>query len=156
MGASPTRSSLQPEATGAVMEVTKWLKPLDIHGQISGLRLPGNREGSKNTRPGAPNFSPTARGVGRSARLTCLNRSSKGHRQRTGVSYRVPEPRQHFQTVDHETPASSGWGHARLAVDSAAPTEDDSAAISNLTGHRERYYAPWSIVSCHCAGPVRG
>src|SRR5882724_1748979 len=27
-GASPTRQTLQPEATGAVMEVTKWLKPL--------------------------------------------------------------------------------------------------------------------------------
>ena len=26
-GASPTRQPLQPEATGAVMEVTKWLKP---------------------------------------------------------------------------------------------------------------------------------
>src|SRR6202790_5296991 len=26
--ASPTRQPLQPEATGAVMEVTKWLKPL--------------------------------------------------------------------------------------------------------------------------------
>src|ERR1700722_6879099 len=25
--ASPTRRTLQPEATGAVMEVTKWLKP---------------------------------------------------------------------------------------------------------------------------------
>jgi hypothetical protein len=28
VGASPTRQPLQPEATGAVMEVTKWLKPL--------------------------------------------------------------------------------------------------------------------------------
>ena len=28
MGVSPTRQPLQPEATGAVMEVTKWLKPL--------------------------------------------------------------------------------------------------------------------------------
>ncbi len=29
VGASPTRQlSLQPEAVGAVMEVTKWLKPL--------------------------------------------------------------------------------------------------------------------------------
>ncbi len=28
VGASPTRPSLQPEATGAVMEVAKWLKPL--------------------------------------------------------------------------------------------------------------------------------
>ena len=28
VGVSPTRQSLQPEATGAVMEVTKWLKPL--------------------------------------------------------------------------------------------------------------------------------
>ncbi len=27
MGASPTRQPLQPEATAAVMEVTKWLKP---------------------------------------------------------------------------------------------------------------------------------
>src|SRR3977135_3169703 len=28
VGASPTRQPLQPEATGAVMEATKWLKPL--------------------------------------------------------------------------------------------------------------------------------
>src|SRR2546423_14580192 len=27
VGGSPTRQSLQPEAIGAVMEVTKWLKP---------------------------------------------------------------------------------------------------------------------------------
>ena len=27
MGANPTRQTLQPEAIGAVMEVTKWLKP---------------------------------------------------------------------------------------------------------------------------------
>src|SRR5437773_9376815 len=27
VGASPTRQQLQPEAIGAVMEVTKWLKP---------------------------------------------------------------------------------------------------------------------------------
>jgi hypothetical protein len=27
VGESPTRRTLQPEATGAVMEVTKWLKP---------------------------------------------------------------------------------------------------------------------------------
>ena len=27
VGASPTREPLQPEAIGAVMEVTKWLKP---------------------------------------------------------------------------------------------------------------------------------
>ena len=29
MGENPTRQLLQPEATGAVMEVTKWLKPSD-------------------------------------------------------------------------------------------------------------------------------
>jgi hypothetical protein len=28
VGVSPTRQPLQPGATGAVMEVTKWLKPL--------------------------------------------------------------------------------------------------------------------------------
>jgi hypothetical protein len=27
VGENPTRQSLQPEAIGAVMEVTKWLKP---------------------------------------------------------------------------------------------------------------------------------
>ena len=27
VGASPTRQMLQPEVVGAVMEVTKWLKP---------------------------------------------------------------------------------------------------------------------------------
>jgi hypothetical protein len=27
VGESPTRQPLQPEATGAVMEETKWLKP---------------------------------------------------------------------------------------------------------------------------------
>jgi hypothetical protein len=27
VGASPTRQPLQPEAIGAVMEVTKWVKP---------------------------------------------------------------------------------------------------------------------------------
>ena len=35
MGASPTRQTLQPEAIGAVMEVTKWMKP-----SISVSRLP--------------------------------------------------------------------------------------------------------------------
>ena len=34
VGASPTRQPLQPEATGAVMEVTKWLKP-----SVSGSRI---------------------------------------------------------------------------------------------------------------------
>ena len=28
-GCNPTRQTLQPEATGAVTEVTKWLKPSD-------------------------------------------------------------------------------------------------------------------------------
>ena len=34
VGASPTRQPLQPEAIGAVMEVTKWLKPSIIVSQI--------------------------------------------------------------------------------------------------------------------------
>jgi len=33
VGANPTRRALQPEATGAAMEVTKWLKP-----SVSGSR----------------------------------------------------------------------------------------------------------------------
>src|SRR4029077_18064285 len=34
VGASPTRQTLQPEATGAVMEVTKWLKPSECVSRI--------------------------------------------------------------------------------------------------------------------------
>jgi hypothetical protein len=30
VGAGPTRQPLQPEATGAAVEVTKWLKPSEI------------------------------------------------------------------------------------------------------------------------------
>src|SRR6476620_5117957 len=34
VGASPTRQTLQPEAAGAVMEVTKWLKPSECVSRI--------------------------------------------------------------------------------------------------------------------------
>ena len=34
VGASLTRQPLQPEATGAAMEVTKWLKPSDSASRI--------------------------------------------------------------------------------------------------------------------------
>src|SRR5712672_3755545 len=34
VGASPTRQPLQPEATGAVMEATKWLKPSECVSRI--------------------------------------------------------------------------------------------------------------------------
>jgi hypothetical protein len=34
VGASPTRQTLHPEATGAAMEVTKWLKPSESASRI--------------------------------------------------------------------------------------------------------------------------
>ncbi len=40
VGARPTRPPLQPEATGAVMEVTKWLKPSGSVSRIGEPRLP--------------------------------------------------------------------------------------------------------------------
>ena len=36
VGANPTRQPLQPEAIGAVMEVTKWLKPSISVSRIGG------------------------------------------------------------------------------------------------------------------------
>jgi len=39
VGANPTRQPLQPEATGAAMEATKWLKP-----SVSGSRFGDLRE----------------------------------------------------------------------------------------------------------------
>ena len=47
MGASPTRQTLQPEATGAVMEVTKWLKPLDSGSRLGDLRECAGRNASE-------------------------------------------------------------------------------------------------------------
>ena len=35
VGVNPTRRPLQPEATGAVMEVTKWLKPSDSESRYT-------------------------------------------------------------------------------------------------------------------------
>ena len=40
VGANPTRQSLQPEAIGAVMEVTKWLKPSISVFFEKGLNVP--------------------------------------------------------------------------------------------------------------------
>src|SRR6202795_4223894 len=51
VGASPTRQPLRPEAIGAVMEVTKWLKP-------SVMRL--RRAGSSRFRLTDRNLRPTA------------------------------------------------------------------------------------------------
>ena len=44
MGASPTRLSLQPEATGAIMEATKWLKPSDRGGRSQTLPRGGEQK----------------------------------------------------------------------------------------------------------------
>ena len=46
MGASPTRQPLQPEAIGAVMEATKWLKP-----SISVSRIGGSASVQAATHP---------------------------------------------------------------------------------------------------------
>src|SRR5258707_3200954 len=52
VGASPTRQSLQPEAIGAVMEVTKWLKP-----SISVSRIGGSASVQAATRVNAEQAS---------------------------------------------------------------------------------------------------
>src|SRR6202048_1178874 len=52
VGASPTRQSLQPEAIGAVMEVTKWLKP-----SISVSRIGGSASVQPATRVNAEQAS---------------------------------------------------------------------------------------------------
>src|SRR5882724_2949068 len=52
VGASPTRQPLQPEAIGAVMEVTKWLKP-----SISVSRIGGSASVQAATRVNAEQAS---------------------------------------------------------------------------------------------------
>ena len=78
MGARPTRQPLQPEATGAVMEVTKWLKPL-----VSVSRMGDSASVQAVTRVNAEQASkrtmrrPTRQGYrGRLTRLGSDERSS--------------------------------------------------------------------------------
>src|SRR6187551_925906 len=52
VGVSPTRQTLQPEAIGAVMEVTKWLKP-----SISVSRIGDSASGQAATRVSAEQAS---------------------------------------------------------------------------------------------------
>src|ERR1700719_817525 len=52
VGASPTRQPLRPEAIGAVMEVTKWLKP-----SISVSRIGGSASVQAATRVNAEQAS---------------------------------------------------------------------------------------------------
>ena len=55
MGANPIRQPLQPEAIGAVMEVTKWLKP-SIAQSATGfnerrLQVCGAQDGLRGAKP---------------------------------------------------------------------------------------------------------
>jgi hypothetical protein len=60
VGASLTRQPLQPEATGAVMEVTKWLKPsvqlvtYKVTAQVSGRKRVTAEQSSKGRCAGRP------------------------------------------------------------------------------------------------------
>ncbi len=54
-GSRPTRRTLQPGATGAVMEVTKWLKPSGSVSRIGEPRLPlWVKPGSQRRSPECP------------------------------------------------------------------------------------------------------
>jgi hypothetical protein len=55
VGANPTRQPLQPKVIGAVMEVTKWLKP-----SISVSRIGGSASVQAATRVNAEQFSVNA------------------------------------------------------------------------------------------------
>src|SRR5260221_12330091 len=57
VGASPTRQPLQPEATGAVMEETKWLKPsvsvsrIGDSASVQAVTRVNAEQASKRTQP---------------------------------------------------------------------------------------------------------
>src|ERR1700730_7163444 len=72
VGASPTRQTLQPEATGAAMEVTKWLKPSESASRI-GDRARGGRPKSALSRDGL-NVSVGSKGDIRNERGRQLRR----------------------------------------------------------------------------------
>src|SRR5580692_1814600 len=92
VGASPTRQPLQPEAIGAVMEVTKWLKP-----SISVSRIGDSASVQAVTRVNAEQSSKrTMRGCGNGAMVEPLrHRQTKG--AATDMFYLTP-PR-HISTL---------------------------------------------------------
>jgi hypothetical protein len=87
VGASPTRQPLQPEATGAAMEATKWLKPSDSGSRLGDLRECTGRNASERralfhgmlhflhssffVRPGIPFLRPDPQDCKAGARRSC-------------------------------------------------------------------------------------
>jgi hypothetical protein len=72
VGENPTRQRLQPEATGAAMEETKWLKPSDTRAP------PDERGGNRQTKPTAtaPHLDSTGKRLSADGRFT----TQCGHR----------------------------------------------------------------------------
>ena len=84
VGASPTRQPLQPEATGAAMEVTKWLKPqaatdmLDLKSPRHTSTLPNpDLSASAPMSPSASCGHDTASARGSNVPIPAVSRSSK-------------------------------------------------------------------------------
>ena len=120
VGASPTRQPLQPEAIGAVMEVTKWLKP-----SISVSRIGDSASVQAVTRVNAEQASKrTMRRPTRlpyRGRLTRLGEASKAIRSAAAPGYW----RQH---VHKESVRNTGSPEAWPAMTNRKPARDRPGA----------------------------
>src|SRR5712692_2630736 len=121
VGASPTRQPLQPEATGAVMEVTKWLKPL-----VSVSRIGDSASVQAVTRVNAEQASkrtmrrPTRRPF--RGRLIRLGEVSEAVRP-------AAAPGQWRQHVHKESARNTGSPKAWSAMTNRNPVRDRPGAV---------------------------
>src|ERR1700738_4966883 len=126
VGASPTRQSLQPEAIGAVMEVTKWLKP-----SISVSRIGGSASVQAATRVNAEQSSKrTMRRPTRQpyrGRLIRLDEMSEAIRP-------AAAPGQWRRHVHKESVRNTGSPMAWSAMTNRKPARDRLGALGRRRG----------------------
>src|SRR6266478_478717 len=121
VGASLTRQPLQPEATGAVMEVTKWLKPSDsvsrytVTARVQAVTRVNAEQASKRTMR-RPTRLPYR------GRLIRLGEVSKAIRSADAPGYW----RQH---VHKESARNTGSPEAWSAMTNRMPARDRPGAV---------------------------
>src|SRR6202035_2036800 len=117
VGASPTRQPLQPEAIGAVMEVTKWLKP-----SISVSRIGDSASVQAATRVNVEQASK--RKMCRPIRLPY-----RGRLKQLGELSEAYAQLLHRGHVHKESVRNTGSPKARSAMTNRTPARDRSGAM---------------------------
>ncbi len=162
MGESPTRQTLQPEATGAVMEATKWLKPSVSVSRIGdGASVQAvtrvNAEQASKPSSGRRRHDGRAGGTARRPRVHprgFLVRHHGGHFPcrpmvwKAGGLSRKPAPRaSHCDTLQERSRSCAPADQDRLRLE-GGPRRVRSSATRNT--YRAKLCCPSGV---HCTRP---